>query len=177
MNTELIKEKCIAFLPELQTACIEYLAAKTIEETVIDKAKEIQRQVLTEHEYYVSEAKAAEINEAAREDIQEIERITDEFDTYLMSAEDAQDYYNRCYECYVKAGIADERGALYCPEAVPKNNRFAAEKKVLDIMEKITADFFEPQDFKYAKCNIKYKEQLLKIAVDLAMMQEEEAEA
>ena len=73
MNTELIKEKCIAFLPELQAACIEYLAAKTIEETVIDKAKEIQRKVLTEHEYYVNEAKAAEINEAAREDIQEIE--------------------------------------------------------------------------------------------------------
>ena len=182
MNTELIKERCIASLPELQAACIEYIAAKTIEETVIDKAKEIQKQVLTEHEYYVNEAKAAEINEAARqggftEDIQEIERITDEFDTYLMSAEDAQDYYNRCYECYVKAGIADERGALYCPEAAPKENRFAAEKKVLDIMEKITADFFEPQDFKYAKCNVKYKEQILKIAVGLAMMQEEEAEA
>lgn len=177
MNTELIKEKCIAFLPELQAACIEYLAAKTIEETVIDKAKEIQRQVLTEHEYYVNEAKAAEINEAAREDIQEIERITDEFDTYLMSAEDAQDYYNRCYECYVQAGIADKRGAQYIPEAVPKENRFAAEKKVLDIMEKITADYIDPQDFKYAKCNIKYKEQLLKIAVGLAMMQEEEAEA
>ena len=177
MNTELIKENCIAFLPELQAACIEYLAAKTIEETVIDKAKEIQRQVLTEHEYYVSEAKAAEINEAAREDIQEIERITDEFDTYLMSAEDAQDYYNRCYECYVQAGIADKRGAQYIPEAVPKENRFAAEKKVLDIMEKITADYIDPQDFKFAKCNIKYKEQLLKIAVDLAMLHEEEAEA
>ena len=44
-------------------------------------------------------------------------------------------------------------------------------------MEKITADYIDPQDFKYAKCNIKYKVQLLKIAVGLAMMQEEEAEA
>ena len=107
MNIDSLKSMCSILLPDLRIACIEYIAAKALEDSIKEITKEICNKVLMENEYYVSKEKADEINAAASERIQEIERITDEFDTYLMSAEDFQDYMEKCYKYYMRYCLSE----------------------------------------------------------------------
>ncbi|MGN1303812.1 MAG: hypothetical protein ACI4YB_02125 [Oscillospiraceae bacterium] len=149
---------------EIRTAQAAYLIAKAAEDSIKSIAEEIQRGILSEGDYFV----AADLWDTNRRGMTE-RRITEPRRTYLMDEEIfINDFLPKCYEKYQTAGIADDRGEEYCPEARATDKRKAAEQKLLSIAVDILPECEEKDILKTAVNHWKYRDEILQIILQLA---------
>lgn len=143
-----------------------YFMAKALYETIKETAEEIEKKVLTEHEFY-------ETNEVAemmgkRGGSGKPERITRPFDTYLMSDADFKKYLALVYPEYKKAGIANPKGAEWCPDAESKELYYEAMKQLVEFgINIIPTDMEERQTLQKAVQNIKWRDRVLDLVLRL----------
>ena len=145
---------------EIRTAQKAYITAKAAEEAIKGIAEDIQRKILVENIYTVS----PEFQN--RRGI--VERITEPQHTYLMDEEIfLNDFLEKCYAEYQKAGIADSRGKEYIPEAVARDTRLDAEKALMQLAIDILPDIPEKETLRKATTHWKYREQILDLILRL----------
>ena len=152
---------------ELVFAVKEYREALEIEQTVKALVKELANKVLTENCYMMSAEKVAELNAAASGREFEVERITEEFDTCMMGAEDFQDYLEKLYAEEEKCGIANPKGKGWCADAEPRENRFAAEKKMLTLFEKVAGAVIPHKEYQMCCKHWKFKQNLIDLCLNM----------
>lgn len=105
----------------LRTLKNNYYMAKALYETTKELSHEIQQKVLEENAFY-----------DATDESGVPKRIYDPDRSWLMDQdEDFLRYLDLCYERYLEAGIADERGRDYLPEAESKDLYNQAETALL----------------------------------------------
>ena len=149
-----------AHAEEIRTAQKAYITAKSVEETIREIAEDIQRKILAENVYTVS----PEFKN--RRGIGE--RIIDPKQAYLMNEEAfINDFLEKCYMEYQKAGIADSRGKEYIPEAVARDARLDAEKALMQLAIEILPDIPEKETLRKATTHWKYREQILDLILRL----------
>ena len=145
---------------EIRSAQKAYITAKAAEEAIREIAEDIQRKILAENIYTVS----PEFQN--RRGIGE--RITEPKHTYLMDEEIfINDFLEKCYTEYQKAGIADGRGKEYIPEAVARDIRLDAEKALIEIAIDILPEIPEKETLRKATTHWKYREQILDLILRL----------
>ena len=145
---------------EIKTAQKAYITAKAAEEAIKEISEDIQRKILAENVYTVS----PEFQN--RRGIGE--RITEPKHTYLMNEEIfINDFLEKCYTEYQKAGIADSRGKEYIPEAVARDTRLDAEKELMQLAIDILPDIPEKETLRKAATHWKYREQILNLILKL----------
>ena len=145
---------------EIRTAQKAYITAKAAEEAIKEISEDIQRKILAENVYTVS----PEFQN--RRGIGE--RVTDPKHTYLMDEEAfINDFLDKCYAEYQKAGIADSRGKEYIPEAVARDTRLDAEKALIEIAIDILPDISEKETLREAAKHWKYREKILELILRL----------
>lgn len=145
---------------EIRTAQKAYIAAKVSEEAIKGIAEDIQRKILAENVYIIS------LEFQNRRGISE--RITEPKHTYLMDEEIfINDFLEKCYAEYQKAGIADSRGKEYVPEAVARDTRLEAEKALIQLAINILPDIPEKETLKKATTHYKYRNQILDLILRL----------
>ena len=160
-----------AFTEKIQSRAAEitalqeaYLIAKAMEEEINAKDEEIKRKVLAENVYYKSD----EIWELWEKRFPGSERrITEPRDDYEMSEGDMQDYIDKLYTEYLKAGIADERGRGWIPSAKVHNIRHETENALLNIVIELFKGTEYEDAIRQATKHWKYREQLLDITMKL----------
>ena len=164
-----------AFTEKIQSRAAEitalqetYIIAKAMEEEINAKDEKIKRKVLAENEYYIT----GELWELTlKRDPNAERRITDPKSDYKMfsDADTAQqnDYLDKLYAEYLKAGIADERGRGWIPSAKVRNVRGKAENALLDIVIELFKDTEYEDAIRQATKHWKYREQLLDITMKL----------
>ena len=149
-----------AHAEEIRTAQKAYITAKAAEEAIKEISEDIQRKILAENIYTVS----PEFKN--RRGIGE--RITEPKHTYLMDEEIfLNDFLDKCYAEYHKAGIADSRGKEYIPEAVARDTRLDAEKALMQLAIDILPDIPEKETLRKATTHWKYREQILELILRL----------
>ena len=149
---------------EIRTAQEAYYIAKAAEDSIKSIAEDIQRGILSKNEYFV----AADLWNGNRRGMTE-RRITEPRRTYLMDEEIyINDFLPKCYEKYQAAGIADDRGEEYCPEARAADKRKAAEQKLLSLAVDILPECEEKDILKTAVNHWKYRDEILQIILQLA---------
>ncbi len=141
-----------------------YITAKATEETIKEIAEGIQKEILESGNYIVCNefSKHYGINN----------RITDPKRTYLMDEEIfINDFLEKCYAEYKKAGIADSRGKEYYPEAEAHEERKQAENKLLQIAIDILPDEFQEEKniFRQAMQHWKYRDEILNLILRLGI--------
>lgn len=95
----------------LRTLKNNYYMAKALYETTKELSHEVQQKVLEENAFY-----------EAPDESGVPKRIYDPDRSWLMDQDaDFLRYLDLCYEKYIEAGIADERGREYLPEAESKD--------------------------------------------------------
>ena len=105
----------------LRTLKNNYYMAKALYETTKELSHEIQQKVLEENAFY-----------DATDESGVPKRIYDPDRSWLMDQDvDFLRYLDLCYERYLEAGIADERGRDYLPEAESKDLYNQAETVLL----------------------------------------------
>ena len=105
----------------LRTLKNNYYMAKAMYETIKELSHEIEQKVLEENAFY-----------EAQDESGVPKRIYDPDRSWLMDQDtDFLRYLDLCYERYVEAGIADERGREYLPEAESKDLYTQAETALL----------------------------------------------
>ena len=147
---------------EIKRAQEAYFMAKALEETIKETAEEIQREILLKNVYVVMPEFAEKRGVS--------ERITEPHNTYLMDDEIFQnDFLEKCYPEYIKAGIADKRGKEWLPEADAKDARIEAEKILLEIAIDVLPDELieEKTVLRKATLNWKYREQILNLILSV----------
>lgn len=145
---------------EIRTTRETYLTAKAAEEAIKEIAEDIQRKILAENVYTVS----PEFQN--RRGI--MKRITEPKHTYLMNDEIfSNDFLEKCYAEYQKAGIADSRGKDYMPEAIVRDARLDAEKALIELAIDILPDIPEKEMLRNATTHWKYREQILDLILRL----------
>ena len=145
---------------EIRSAQKAYITAKAAEEAIKEISEDIQRKILAENVYTVS----PEFQN--RRGIGE--RITEPKHTYLMNEEIfINDFLEKCYTEYQKAGIADSRGKEYIPEAVARDTRLDAEKELMQLAIDILPDIPEKETLRKAATHWKYREQILNLILKL----------
>ena len=143
-----------AHAEEIRTAQKAYITAKAAEEAIREISEDIQRKILVENVYTVS----PEFQN--RRGISE--RITEPKHTYLMDEGIfINDFLEKCYAEYQKAGIADSRGKEYIPEAVARDTRLDAEKALMQLAIDILPDIPEKETLRKATTHCKYRERIL----------------
>lgn len=154
------KTRVQAHAEEIRTARKAYITAKAAEETIREISEDIQRKILAENVYNV----APEFQN--RRGIGE--RITEPKHTYLMDEEIfINDFLEKCYVEYQRAGIADSRGKEYIPEAVARDTRLDAEKALMQLAIDILPDIPEKETLRKATTHWKYREQILDLILRL----------
>ena len=145
---------------EIRTAQKAYITAKAVEETIREISEDIQQKILAKNIYTVS----PEFQN--RRGIGE--RITEPKHTYLMDEEIfINDFLDKCYAEYQRAGIADSRGKEYIPEAVARDTRLDAEKALMQLAIDILPDIPEKETLRKATTHWKYREQILDLILRL----------
>ena len=145
---------------EIRTAQKAYITAKAAEEAIKEIAEDIQRETPAAEIYTVS----PEFKN--RRGIGE--RVTEPKHTYLMDEEIfLNDFLEKCYTEYQKAGIADSRGKEYIPEAVARDTRLDAEKALMHAAIDILPDIPEKETLRKATTHWKYREQILELILRL----------
>lgn len=125
-------------------------------QTIEELTEEIQQKILDEN-VYMDEHHNSE----------EKMRITRPFDDYLMNEDIFKnDYLEKCYAEYKKAGIADPRGKEYIPSSESKDKLKQAENQLLDFIIKILPAEIAHEAIK-ARHHWKYKEQMLDLTLRL----------
>ncbi len=105
----------------LRTLKNNYYMAKAMYETIKELSHEIEQKVLEENAFY-----------EAQDESGVPKRIYDPDRSWLMDQDtDFLRYLDLCYERYVEAGIADERGREDLPEAESKDLYTQAETALL----------------------------------------------
>ena len=157
---------------EIVSAIKEYRRTKAELDSVIEKATEIQERILAENVYNVSPEIAEQLDEAGKAHGRRFttHRITRPFDSYMMTDSDHMDYLNKCYVEYCKAGIEDDRGCEYIPEAREKEAHRNAENHLLDVFQ-IIAVTISPEDFQMMRTHWKYRERLIQLALDMERLE------
>lgn len=152
-----------AHAEEIKTAQKAYLIAKAAEETIKGIAEDIQRKILADGEYMVMPE--------FRNRKGTPERVTDPKHTYLMNEEIfLNDFLEKCYVEYQKAGIADSRGKEYIPEAVAHDARKQAENELLKLAIDIIPDnLTEKETLRKAVNHWKYREKILELILKLGV--------
>ena len=149
-----------AHAEEIRTAQKAYITAKAAEETIKEISEDIQRKILAENVYNVMP------KFQNRRGI--TERITEPKHTYLMDEEAfINDFLDKCYAEYQKAGIADSRGKEYIPEAVARDTRLDVEKALIQLAIDILPDIPEKETLRKATTHWKYREQILDLILRL----------
>lgn len=125
MNTQIVYDKKV-----LRKMKRNYYMSKALYEVIKAESEKIQNDILKEHEYYESdenlELRRTYDKTAKRK------RITREYDTFLMEDKDFDQFLDILYERCKKAGIADERGKEWCPEANAHKLYTMAEKELVN---------------------------------------------
>lgn len=148
-----------AHAEEIRTAQKAYITAKATEEAIKGIVEDIQRKTLAKNVYIISP-------EFHRRGISE--RITEPKHTYLMDEEIfINDFLEKCYAEYQKAGIADSRGKEYTPEAIARATRLEAEKTLIQLAINILPDIPEKETLKKATTHYKYRDQILDLILRL----------
>lgn len=144
-----------------------YINAKALYEVIKQQAEDIQRKVLAENEFYESED-IAEMMEK-RGGSGKPERILDPDCTYMMDLDtELPRFIDLCYPEYIKAGIADERGKNYIPEARAKELFFEAEKQLVEYgIDIIPDEFKEKKTLRRAVQMPKWKNKVLDLVLRL----------
>lgn len=143
-----------------------YFNAKVLYECIEAQAREIERKVLAENEFYETEY-IAEILEK-RGGNGEPRRILEPSGTFMMSEVDFQKYLDLVYPEYVKAGIADKRGRDYIPEAEAKELYYEATKQLVKYgIDIIPDEFGEKETLRKAVQMIKWRDKVLEIVLRL----------
>lgn len=164
-----------AFTEKIQNRATEitalqetYLIAKAMEEAIEEQDKEIKRKVLAENEYYIN-GELWELTKKRHPDAER--RITDPRDDYKMFSDtdttQQNDYLDKLYTEYLKAGIADKRGKGWIPSAEAHNIRHKAENALLDIVIELFTGTEYEDAIRQATRHWKYREQLLDITMKL----------
>ena len=149
-----------AHAEEIRTAQKAYITAKASEETIKEIAEDIQRKILAENIYTVSPEFQNRRGVG--------ERVTEPKHTYLMDEEIfLNDFLEKCYAEYQKAGIADSRGKEYIPEAVARDTRLDAEKALIQLAIDILPNIPEKETLRKAINPWKYREQILELILRL----------
>lgn len=153
-----VQENCEK-ITEVQKA---YLIAKAEEETIKEIAEDIQRKILASGNYTVCDefTNHRGVNN----------RITAPQCTYLMDEEIfINDFLEKCYTEYKKAGIADPRGKEYCPEGEAHEKKKQAENELLKIAIDILPDEMQEEKaaLKKASTHWKYRGQILDLILRL----------
>lgn len=160
---------------QIMEACKLYLLAKAIEDDVKARARAIETKVLSENVYLDDMEKINRLNTAAEQGGSSRrltqQRITRPFDTYKMSDTDFQDYMEKCYQLYLKDGIAHPKGKGYIPEAPAEETRRQAEDYLLDVFRKITPDILSDKEFEEMRHHWKYREKLIELALDMLKLE------
>ena len=156
---------------EILNACDDLLFCQAAEQTVKEIAEEIETKVLAENEYMMDAKHIDELNEAGNSRHWKVERITKPFDSYLMADDDFQDYLEKCYTEYVKAGIAHPQGKGYCPDAPYREARIKAENALLDLFERVMPEVISHEDYKMMRTHWKYRDRLLNLALDMKRLE------
>lgn len=143
-----------------------YFLAKALYETVKGIAEEIQKKILEENEFYETQEIANMMVKRGGDGIPR--RILNPFNTYMMQDTDFQKYLDLTYAEYLKAGIADERGREYIPEAKAKEAYYEAEKQlVLFGIDIIPDGMSEKETLRKAVKMLKYKDRVLDLVLKL----------
>lgn len=153
-------------LSDIRAAQKAYLIAKANEETIISISNDIQRKILLEGNYIVCD----EIWNMKQHIKLENRRITDPNCTYLMDENIfVNDFLEKCYAEYCKAGIENKKGKEYIPEAEAKELRHKAENILLDLAIEILPKEMtvEKEQLNLAKKHWKYREQLLDLIMSV----------
>ena len=142
-----------------------YYIARATEQTINEIDEEIQRKVLSENEYYISDELwelmlKRGINPADR-------RITEPKNSYKMGEEEMKDFVKKLYPEYLRAGIADDRGEGYIPSARAREAKGEAEKALINIVIDLFKNTEYEELFKKAAQHWKYREQLLDLILKL----------
>lgn len=149
---------------EICTAKEVYFVAKALEDTIRAQAEDIQRKILANGNYLVCD----ELWEMENHGGLNSRRITEPRNTYLMDEKIfSDDFLEKCYAEYVKAGIADSRGKEYIPEANAHDARREAEKVLLQLAIDIFPDIPEKEMLKQASKHWKYREKMLDLILRL----------
>lgn len=134
----------------LRTLKNNYYMAKAMYETIKELSHEIEQKVLEENAFY-----------EAQDESGVPKRIYDPDRSWLMDQDtDFLRYLDLCYERYVEAGIADERGREYLPEAESKDLYTQAETALLHYALDIIP-YEQGSILLKAMNNLKYREIML----------------
>ena len=137
-----------------------YITAKAAEEAIKGISEDIQRKILAENIYTVSPEFQNRRGVG--------ERVTEPKHTYLMDEEIfLNDFLEKCYAEYQKAGIADSRGKEYIPEAVARDTRLDAEKALIQLAIDILPNIPKKETLRKATTHWKYREQILDLILRL----------
>lgn len=153
---------------DLKTACEVYALAKAFETEVLSIKRECGAQVLAEKCYY----RDRELSELFGEEYPT--RVTDPDDIPEIERKDWNEIFQKCHELYKIRGIANPRGWEYCPETEAQNLRRKAENFLIDTFAALCPSMFTADDIKHIKLNIIHKEELIRIAMGIGLLKEDE---
>lgn len=150
---------------ELKALKETYFTAKALYETVRETAEEIKKEILITCPFYAEREKLKVLERRGYCE----QRILKPFDSYLMSDDDFNKFLDLCYAEYCKAGINDERGREYCPEAKSNDLYREAEKMLVEFAIDIIPDELQTvkEKLKQAVKNVKWRDKVLELVLRL----------
>ncbi len=162
---EIFKARINTMVEEIREAQNTYLIAKAAEETIKEISEDIQRKILANGDYPICD----KMWDMASDQDRKERRITNPDSIFLMDEKTLKnDFLPKCYEEYLKAGIADERGAEYIPEAKFHDVRVEAENILLKLAVDIIPDAMVEKEVLRSYCkHWKYRERLLDLILHL----------
>lgn len=141
-----------------------YLQAKALYETIEEITKEIQQKILLEGNYIICNEVWNMENHRGKEN----RRITRPVDTYLIDEEIfLNDFLEKCYTEYIKAGIESSKGKEYIPSAEARELMKQAEKELVNMAIEIMPESKEKQTLELNKLHWKYRPMILDIIMKL----------
>lgn len=142
-----------------------YFNAKVFLEMIREQEKEIKRKILAENEFY-EEEEFVELLEK-RGGSGKPERILEPDNTYMMSEENFLKFLDLCYPEFVKAGIANPNGKEYCCDNEARELFNEATKQLVEYGIEIMPDIPEKELLRKAVWNIKWRDKLLDLVLNL----------
>lgn len=141
--------------------------AKALYEYIKQQAEDIERKVLAENPFYITDD-MFDLREKRGFDGDK--RIYDPDEIYIMDLDnDFPKFLNLVYPEYVKAGIANHKGKEYCPDAEAKSLMYEAEKQLVEYGINIIPNEYAEQKETLRKAvgNIKYRYKVLEFVLML----------
>lgn len=153
---------------DLTAACKTYALAKAFEEEIVSIKRECGAKVLSEKCYY----RDPEMSKLMGEETPQ--RVTDPDDICEIERKDWTEIFQKCYELYKERGIADPRGAEYCPEAEAHELRVKAENLLIDTFAAVCPSFFTGDDIQRIKRHLLHRQKFIEIAMGIGLATEKE---